>query len=94
MKSRALSSRFMPLTANIVGVGALLGDDGFPDDTVRWTVGLAIDRKSGVGPNGEYGSALEEEERAAPYGRFQCMNLGHLLARSSRLGINYLTRYC
>jgi hypothetical protein len=39
-----------------------------------------MDRKSGVGPNGENCSALEEEARAARYGRFQCMNLGYSLA--------------
>jgi hypothetical protein len=47
----------MPLTANIVGVGALLGDDAFLGDIVRWVLGLPIDKKSGVGPNGENCSA-------------------------------------
>ena len=62
----------MPLTANIVGVGALHGDDVFREDAVLWVLGLPMDRKSGVGPNGEYLSALDEE-RAAQYGRFQCI---------------------
>jgi hypothetical protein len=82
MNSRALSSSFMPLTANMVGVGALSGDNVFMEEIVRWVLGLLIDRKSGVGPNGENFSAVDEE-RAARYGRFQCMNLLCLLAATA-----------
>lgn len=48
-----LSSSFMLLTASIVGVGALFGDGAFLEDIDRWAFGLAIDKKSGVGPKGE-----------------------------------------
>lgn len=65
----------MPLIASIVGVGALFGDAVVLEEIVRLVLGLPMDKKSGVGPNGETGSSLEEDDRAARYGRFQCMNL-------------------
>jgi hypothetical protein len=90
MKSRARSSSIIPLTANMVGVGALFGDGAFLEDIVRWVLGLPIERKSGVGPNGENCSALEDEERAARYGRFQWMNLGYPLAAIIRERVSIL----
>ena len=73
-KSVARSSNFKSLIARIVGVRALVGDDVFFEDIARLLSGLLIDKKFGVGPNGELGSNVEEV-RAARYGRFQCINL-------------------
>lgn len=76
----------MPLIANIVGVGALFGEAVFLEEIVRLVLGLPMDRKSGVGPNGEAGSSLEEEDRAARYGRFHCMNLRVLVSNEHGRG--------
>jgi hypothetical protein len=85
----------MPLTANIVGVGAFPGDDAFLEGIVRWARGLPIDKKSGVGPKGENCSTLEDEDRAARYGRFQCMNLGYLQKETlGKRAKEILTHYC
>ena len=64
MKRLARSSSFIALIAIIVGVSALFGDDVFREDIARLRSGLLIDKKSGVGPNGELMSILEEERAA------------------------------
>lgn len=67
------SSNLEFLIADIVGVRALAGVVCC-EEAARFACGVPIDKKSGVGPNGEYGSGFEAD-RDARYGRFQCMNL-------------------